>query len=63
MAHDRLWRLVPNTHDNTFQLEVLTFATTSRNAPLANLSFEHGFFTFSNYAQKHCIKSCCALAS
>ncbi len=50
MARDRLWQLVPNTHDSTFKLEVLTFATSSNPPLFANLSFEHGFFTFSNYA-------------
>ncbi len=64
MVHDRLWQLMPNTHDSTLKLEVLTFAATSINAPfLANLYFEHGFFTFSNSTQKHCMKSYYALAS
>jgi hypothetical protein len=64
MAHDTLWQPMPNTRDNAHKLEVSTLTIASSNAPLlTNLSFEHGFFTFSNFAQKDYLKSSCVLAS
>jgi len=49
MARDKLWQPVPITLDSARKLEPSTLIATSSKAPLlANLSFEHGIFTFPN---------------
>jgi hypothetical protein len=63
MVHDKLWQPMPNTHDSTLKLEVLTFGVASINAPSSTTYLKHGFFNFFNFAQKHCLISYCALDS
>lgn len=61
---DKLWQLIPNTHDIACKLHPSTLVTSSNNVCFfANFTFEHEFFNFPNSIQQYFIKSCYVLAS